>query len=339
MLGEFNLIDEIKKRFPTPDGVTGIGDDCAILPQHSDRETLVSTDMLMEGVHFLMDDVSPYDLGWKSAAVNVSDIAGMGGRPEGCFLSFALPKTLNDNWLLQFIDGFKALCDRFACPLLGGDTTSSLDRLCISVTVLGSSVKQLPGQAWTPGSARRRSDARSGDLICVTGNLGDSAAGLKAVLDSAGNSSASNCPSSSAAAILRERHYRPIPQVEAGLVLSATPEVHAMMDISDGIGSDLRHILKASEVSAEVDVNSIPLSKELIQFCSEQSTDDCDPLTFALDGGEDYQLLFTATPAAVEALKAKGLRFYVIGRITGACSACQLTWLNTDRDFHGFTHF
>ena len=309
--GEFELIDWIKGQFRVPDGVLGIGDDCAVLPQRDGLETLVTTDMLVEGVHFLLEDVDPYSLGWKSAAVNLSDIAGMGGKPVGTFLSCALPKTLDDGFLKGFFEGYKALSDRFDCPLLGGDTTSSLDKLCINVTVLGTC---------EAGRSRKRSAAQPGDLICVTGPLGDSAAGLKVILE--------NAAAEKEEGILRERHYRPVPRIEEGMNLAATPGVNAMMDISDGIGSDLRHILEESGTGARVDVRSLPLSAELRTVCARRGW---DPVELALDGGEDYELLFTCRPGT-----EVPVRHTVIGEILVTPG---LHWEGTDRDFTGFHHF
>ena len=282
-LGEFGLIERIRKRFPAPDGVTGIGDDCAVLPQRDGRQTLVSTDMLIEGTHFLRDDISPYQLGWKSAAVNLSDIAAMGGRP------------------------------RFGAALLGGDTTASPDRICINVTVLG----ECPS-----GSARTRSAARPGDLVCVTGTLGDSAAGLKAIL--------AGVERDADVQALIDRHYLPMPRVEEGLRLAAQAGVHAMMDISDGIGSDLEHILEASGVGAEVDPASLPLSAPLQRVCTRQGWDAAE---LAVCGGEDYELLFTVDP---EAEKALDVPHTVIGRIL---SGSGLRWLGDARSFSGFDHY
>ena len=307
-IGEFDLIGRINSRFAgkdncstAPDGVLGIGDDCAVIPQRAGMDTLVTTDLLIEDRHFLLSDISPEQLGWKSAAVNISDIAAMGGRPVATFLSIALPKCLPlrqevhpvdqspdhryreglfrlpdggeksspvedgcadsegggvEKWVDRFIDGYKAMCDKFGVPLLGGDTSASPDKLFINVTVLG----ECPH-----GKALRRSSARPGDLICVTGTLGDSAAGLRLVLErsaaslrpvperSAGHSEPHSChserseesPSSPERTLIR-RHYCPMPRVAEGQALAAVPGVHAMMDISDGIASDLRHILKAS---------------------------------------------------------------------------------------------
>lgn len=313
-LGEFALIDYIKTQFKVPEGVLGIGDDCAVIPQKKGLETLVSTDMLMDGVHFLISDVDPYSLGWKSAAVNISDIAGMGGKPVASFLSFALPKKLSDSFLKEFMRGYKELSDRFDCPLLGGDTTSSLDRLCISVTVLGES---------ECGRSCKRSAACIGDLICTTGFIGDSAAGLKVILDGIGRGDLENH--------LVGRHYRPMPQVEAGLKLASVPGVHAMMDISDGVGSDIRHILEESGVGAEIDVNALPLSESLKEACAKYGWDAAD---LALNGGEDYELLFTVTEEAFAA--GLPVTCHPIGRIV---SGNGVRWLGASEDYHGFRHF
>lgn len=320
-IGEFNLIESIKEHFPVPAGVTGIGDDCAVLPQKSGRETLVTTDMLMEGVHFLMEDADPYDLGWKSAAVNISDIAAMGGVPVGTFLSFALPKTLTGAWVERFIEGYKAVSDLSGTPLLGGDTTSSLDRLCINVTVLGEC------QA---GASRKRSAAVPGDLICTTGYLGDSAGGLQVILDEAAGRKEARTDDEKE---LVRRHYQPVPRVSEGVVLAGTEGVHAMMDISDGVGSDLRHILKASGVSAVIDVSSIPVSDELKRSAESRGWNVSE---LALNGGEDYELLFTISP---EAERNLAVRHFVIGRITEGLNPGGVTWEGTDKEFKGFHHF
>lgn len=314
--GEFELIDCIRRQFKAPEGVTGIGDDCAVIPQTSGRETLVTTDMLIEGVHFLLtgaNAIDPYSLGWKSAAVNISDIAAMGGAPTGSFLSVAIPKTVSDDFLEAFIRGYKDLSDKFDCPLLGGDTTSSPDRLCISVTVHGECIA---------GRALRRSAAAEGDLVCVTGPLGDSAAGLHAILH--------DLPGTDIVKHLIGRHFRPMPRVPEGLILTEHHRtgIGAAMDISDGIGSDIRHIMEESGVGVRIDVSAVPLSTELQLFCRENGL---DPLDFALSGGEDYELLFTCE-------KGVYLPFdhWVIGEIT---STGTLEWLGGTKDYQGFRHF
>ena len=317
-LGEFGLIAQIRERFRTPDGVTGIGDDCAVLPQQFGRNTLVSTDMLIEGTHFLRRDITPYDLGWKSAAVNISDIAAMGGHPTATFLSLALPATVTTSWIDEFLRGYAELSERFGVALLGGDTTASPDRICINVAVLG----ECP-----VGRALLRSGALKDDLVCVTGSLGDSAAGLKAILD--------GVKRDADVQRLIEKHYRPVPRVPEGEELRLNLGVHAMMDISDGIGSDLQHILDASEMNAEIDVTALPLSLALKRVCASQGW---DPVALAVSGGEDYELLFTCSRQA-EALLS--VPHFVIGRITDrARGDARITWRGAYRHIApGFDHF
>ncbi len=316
-LGEFGLIGKIREHFPAPDGVTGIGDDCAVLPPNYHADTLVSTDMLVEGTHFLTDRISPCDLGWKSAAVNLSDIAAMGGKPTGTFLSLALPASTDSAWVDGFLRGYADISSRFDTPLLGGDTTASPDRICINVTVLGEAPRNM---------ARKRSDAKKGDLICVTGPLGDSAAGLKALLREERDADIST---------LIGRHCRPMPRVEEGQQLRLNLGVHAMIDISDGIGSDLMHILEASEMDAEINLDSLPFSLALKHVCLRFGW---DPVELAVCGGEDYELLFTCTPQAEMLLTVP---HFVIGRITNRSHGePEITWRGASTpSFAGFDHF
>ena len=315
-LGEFGLIDRIRKMTSVPDpSWVGIGDDCAVIPLSPETggapasDLLVSTDMLVEGTHFLMEDISPRQLGWKSAAVNISDIAAMGGKPIATFLSLALPKTLPEQWMQEFMEGYNGISEKFGAALLGGDTTCSPDRICINVTVLGTCPR---------GKAKLRSAARPGDLVCVTGTLGDSAAGLRLILGG----------QKGAAPRLMDRHYTPTPRVEEGLALSCLPGVHAMMDISDGVGSDLRHILDESGVGARIDTGKLPISKELQALCSEKGW---DPKELALSGGEDYELLFTMDPQ-----ETPDIPYTVIGEITANPT---VTWEGGSRDYIGYKHF
>ena len=338
--GEFGFIDFIKEHFKAPDGVTGIGDDCAVLPIWPIRsypawqwrkmenmpgvtfptdsgELLVSTDLLMEGVHFLREESSPEDIGWKAAAVNLSDIAAMGGSPVATFLSIALPKDVQGEWAERFIKGYAEISDLFDVPLLGGDTTSSLRDLAINVCVLG----RCPS-----GKAIKRSGARPGDVIYVTGPLGDSAAGLQAILN--------NLERTEDVATLIHRHKRPIPRLRAGTDLIDTGVVGAMMDISDGIASDLRHILKASGVGAEVDLARLPISEELASTCKKYGW---DAFELAAGGGEDFELLFTA-PAEIASMV--DFPIYPIGKIV---EGSELQWMKdgvrSDFDATGYKHF
>lgn len=314
--GEFGFIDFIRSNFPYPEGTTGIGDDCAVMPS-GEGELLFSTDLLMEGVHFLRNESSPEDVGWKAAAVNLSDLAAMGGTPVATFLSIALPKDAQGEWADRFIEGYTEISRQYDVPLLGGDTTSSLRDIAVNVGVLG----RCPS-----GRRLMRNGAKVGETIYVTGPLGDSAGGLKAIL--------MGIERTEDVTRLICRHKRPIPRIEAGRILMESGKAGAMMDISDGIGSDLRHIMKASGVGAVIDLERLPLSPELVSVCKEQGWDIYE---MATSGGEDFELMFTA-PAGLE--NELDIAVYPIGKIV---PGNELSWRFSnepmDRDFDGYKHF
>lgn len=314
--GEFGFIEYIRNRFSVPAGMLGIGDDCAIMPC-GEGEIIYTTDMLFEGVHFLRNAASPEDIGWKSLAVNLSDIASMGGVPEATFLSIALPKDARGDWAERFIDGYAELSDKFGVTLLGGDTTSSLRDIVINVGVIGRIPK---------GKAIKRSGAKPGHGIYVTDNLGDSAAGLKAILN--------NWERTPGVESLILSHLKPMPRLKEGHALMKTGVVGAMMDVSDGIASDLRHILKASGVGAEIALDKIPVSGHLKDICKRF---DQDPYALAIGGGEDYELLFTA-PSDIE-----GMVDFPVYRIGEIVPGDALVWRkngrNVEMDVVGYRHF
>ena len=314
--GEFGFIDFIKQLFPCPDGIFGIGDDCAILPS-PEGEVLFSTDLLMEGVHFLRSESSPEDVGWKAAAVNISDIAAMGGTPVATFLSIALPKDAQGEWAERFMQGYSQISRIYNIPLLGGDTTSSLRDIAVNVGILGRCPK---------GRRLMRSSAKVGETIYVTGPLGDSAGGLQAILKNIERTEDVN--------VLIERHKRPVPRIREGQALMACGKVGAMMDISDGIASDLRHIMKASGVGATVYLDKLPASPQLFEVCGKQGWNMYELQT---SGGEDFELLFTA-PEGLE--KELDFKVYPVGKII---SDNDLIWnVNgkpADFDFMGYKHF
>ena len=314
--GEFGFIDIIKKQFDVPPAMIGIGDDCAVIPA-GESEFIYSTDMLMEGVHFLRDAASPEDIGWKSLAVNLSDIAAMGGTPIATFLSIALPKDVQGEWADRFIAGYAELSRKFNVPLLGGDTTSSLRDIAINVGVLGRAPL---------GKSVKRSGASVGHGIYVTGNLGDSAGGLQAILN--------NWDRTQEVGSLIQSHIKPMPRIDEGQALMNTGLIGAMMDISDGIASDLRHILKASGVGAEVHLDRIPMSDKLKWTCDKYGM---NAYALAVGGGEDYELLFTA-PVGVETIV--DFPIYQIGEIIPGDS---LRWMENGNavgfDVNGYNHF
>jgi len=308
---EFGLIDRIRQLVSDlpANGFEGIGDDCAVLPLGSGESLVFTSDLLAEEVHFLRAATSARELGGKALAVNLSDVAAMGARPVATLLSLALPPDAADGWAEAFIEGYRDLSARYGVALIGGDTTASHSGIVIDVTAIGRVRDE---------HIKRRSDALPGDTILVGGPLGESAAGLQDLLHG-------RCDTPLAAI-----HRNPVPQVDEGCWLGARPEVHAMMDLSDGLASDLRHILERSGAGAEIDLESIPTPVDL---------------RTAVCGGEDYKLLLTADPALTPALRADfrqrfGSELHPVGRITGTR---QLVWLDrgTPRplDWQGFRHY
>jgi len=296
-LGEFGLIDRIAGRVTRKAGVRiGIGDDAAALEPSPGQVTLASADMLVEGVHFDLALCDPVTLGRKSLAVNLSDIAAMGGIPRYALLSLAVPQDLSVEFLDGFTTGFLEVAAEFDVTLVGGDTCASPGGLVVSVTVMG---EQFAERVVT------RSSARPGDLIFVTGTLGDSALGLKQLREG-----------KRAGAAVR-RHLDPLPRVREGMVLAEAGLPTAMIDVSDGLLADLGHILDLSKVGARLELDRLPLSPAFAA-CMPELGDD--PFLLPLAGGEDYELLFTAPPgradAVREALAPLGTRLSVIGEIT-----------------------
>lgn len=310
-MNEFGLIDTIRKMFSaTPlNGFDGIGDDCAVFPLGSGESLVFTTDLLAENIHFLRRATTPRELGRKALAVNLSDVAAMGARPIATLLSLAIPRDLPEGWIEAFMEGYRDLSAAQGVGLVGGDTTGSDSGLVVNVTAIG----RLPD-----GHIKRRSDACTGDLIVVGGSLGESGAGLRDIL--AGRY---DTP-------LAHIHRNPSPQVAEGIWLGGREEVHAMMDISDGIASDLRHIMERSGVGAEVDTQHIPTTVDI---------------ETAVSGGEDYKLLLTIDPARAATLLADyrvhfGTELHPIGRIT---TGTELVWLKNEKplpvDWQGFRHY
>lgn len=327
-IGEFGFIERFKPSFDhlITNGITGIGDDCSIIPTGEDKDLLVTTDLLIEGVHFLREAIPPFQLGIKSLAVNLSDIAAMGGKPVGSFLSIAIPSDVDIEYLDSFMEGYHHLSDLHKTPLLGGDTTKSLHHLAINVCVIGKC---------STGKAKLRSHAKPNDLICVTGVLGNSAAGLQAVLQ--------NIKKDDDVSILISYHHQPEPRVKEGMLLANIAGVNAMMDISDGIASDLLHILKASGCGATIDIDKLPISETMSKVAINNGW---NKYQLAATGGEDYELLLTISPEYYnEANKAFSKTFnqplMVIGRIVEGAPTISWSFNGnpTSESLHGFNHF
>ena len=304
MPGEFDLIKRIRdKAARTSDNlIKGIGDDCAIITGRDGFDTLISCDLLVEDKHFCLSYTSPRSLGHKTLAVSLSDIAAMGGTPRFCTLSLAIPPHITDQLLEEFFDGLLALADRYGVVLIGGDTSASPDKFVIDLNIIGECVS---------GQAIRRDGANPGELIYVTGVLGASASGLK--LLQRGYSPVRESPNQIEALmnLAIKSHLEPTPRLEIGQTLSALQIVTSMIDVSDGLSSDLNHICEESQVGAILYASAIPMSPSM-------ATTKEDGLQTALDGGEDYELLFTVNPASRDQIDSldSDIPITCIGEIT-----------------------
>jgi len=316
---EFTLIDWIQKQ-QEGNGKhlsLGIGDDCSIQPQQAHYDLLTSTDLLIENIHFNCNWTTMFDLGRKAAAVNISDIAAMGGTPQSLFLGLGRPKTINDKSIENFISGFLAEITTHGAVLAGGDTCGSPGSFMVSVTVQGTIVS---------GSAICRRGARPGDSIYVSGTLGDSALALQQL-------QRSRQPD----LYLGQRFHTPTPRVTLGQMLSQQHLVTAMVDVSDGLLGDLGHILTASAVGAELELSLLPLSTPFQRALNNTPT----LIDLALAGGEDYELLFTSPQFDLAARSGFDIPVTRIGTIT---SEPELRIHQTDGSLYhchrsGFDHF
>ena len=307
---EFGFIGDIATMFGAlpHHGFEPIGDDCTVLPMGDDA-LVMTTDMLVEDVHFLREASTPEEVGIKSLMVNISDVAAMGAIPVATLLSIALPASAQGEWAERFMRGYHEVSAKEGVALVGGDTTAAKDKISINVVAIGRAPM---------ANIKRRSQAQVGDVICVTGKLGISSKGLVDIMFGDINTTAAKA------------HRIAQARTAEGAWLGTRSEVHAMMDISDGIASDIKHIMELSSVGAEIDIEKIPTDYDI---------------RFATTGGEDYELLLTVDSAAFDTIaeelfKATGTTLTKIGTITEGDS---LTWLDngtpTELELKGFTHF
>ncbi len=282
-IGEFGFIKKISRGcLIRPDRVIkGIGDDAAAFITDPGYLNLITTDLLVERIHFLREAISGFDLGYKSLAVNLSDIAAMGGTAREAFVSIAIPEDCHLDYLEQIYDGIKNLAAKFEVNVLGGDTTGSRIDLIINIVVQGIVSKE---------ELLCRDAARPGDIIFSTGFLGDSRAGLHLILNKI-------TADTEALKSLLKSHLVPEPHLQEGRFLARRRGVHAAIDTSDGLSSDLGHIVEESRVGARLFADKIPVSQALEEFCTRF---DFDPIHYALAGGEDYTLLCTITPESAD---------------------------------------
>lgn len=304
-MAEFSIIDTYFNRKNANSIDLGVGDDSALLTPPPQQQLVICADTLVAGRHFPIN-TDPHAIGWKSVAVNLSDIAAMGATPHSILLALSLPQIDHD-WLKAFSQGLYDCCDQFGVSLIGGDTTQS-PHLTLSVTALG----------WVDiGQAVPRSGAKPGDLVCVSGTVGDAAFALQHL----------GHP-------LQKRLDYPMPRCQLGAALKGL--AHSMIDVSDGLAQDLGHILKASQVGAKLQLENLPMSPALYALNDEQKWQ------YALAGGDDYELCFTISPQNYEKLLQKQLdvSISIIGTIQ------QQHGLTFEKDgvdhslqFNGYQHF
>lgn len=318
-IGEFNFIDSINSDVINDAStvVTGIGDDCAIYKANPEMEQLVSIDTMVEEIHFSLRYMTPYDVGYRLMTANLSDIAAMGGIPRQVVLSVAAPKALDVAILDEFYKGIKDQCKLHHVNILGGDTVSSQEGIVLTVTIIG----EVPR-----GTAVLRSGARPGDIVGVTNYVGYAATGLGAL---------SYGYDGYDMTILG--HQRPDPQIELGQDLRMHG-VTSMNDISDGLASELHEIAKASGVNIVIDEQIVPLHEETYTLAKSLGT---RPVDYALYGGEDFQLVFTAPKELEDTLKKIG-QITIIGQVLEGNNIVQM--VTKERkietlEARGYNHF
>ena len=303
----------------------GIGDDAAVIrPRHAGEYLLVTTDMLLEGIDFRREWTTPRHLGYKSIAVNLSDLAAMGARPLFFTVSLAVPAGISKRWILDLYDGLTEPGRSGSAQLIGGDFSHTDGGISISITALGESIKR---------KVLYRTGGRAGDLLYVTGTLGQSASGLRLLQN--------GCirPRSRAQMEAIRIHQCPEARCEAGMWLAQCGLVHCMMDLSDGLSMDLPRICAASGVGAEIQAANLPVFEESRRW-------DCDPVEMALHGGEDFELLFSVPCSKSRIFEDTYPSHFPkvtrIGRLTRDVGKIWLLEPGKDRSLlleHGYDHF
>jgi len=347
LMNEFAFIDQLRgqtqSRKHSTRVIKGIGDDASVIAEVGNRDLVVTTDLLVEDIDFIRNATPPRLLGHKALAVSLSDIASMGARPFWSFLSIGMPReTWDDKFKDEFFEGFFALADQFGVTLAGGDVSETKQGIVIDSVLLGEVASS---------AAVLRCGAKPGDQIFISGTLGGAAAGLKLIekgarVRSPGVSEGTNHQADAsisddeAIQSLLLRQLRPSPRVGWGIILGEERLATAMIDLSDGLSSDLRHLCEESNVGALIESASIPLDEDLKHLCGRRAL---DPLALALHGGEDFELLFTASPKDISRLpkRVDGVAIIRIGEITDTIGQIRIrekdrVW---DLQAKGFEHF
>jgi thiamine-monophosphate kinase len=318
MRSEFDFINSLRRRVESSNQsiIAGIGDDAAVLRTNSGKDTVVTTDLLVEDIDFRRTTTRPYLLGHKALAVSLSDLAAMGSRPLWALVTIGVPE---DVWQTDFVDrlydGWMDLANRYGVQLIGGDTSRAHEHIMIDSIAIGEC---------SAGMAVRRAGAGPGDHIFVTGSLGAAAAGLRLIERGAhlAEQNLNNEDSQKLDHVLL-RQLRPEPRVGWGIVLGEERLATAMIDLSDGLSSDLNHLCEASNVGAMIDASLLPIDERVAELCGRRAL---DPLQLALHGGEDFELLFTVKPADAARLprRVDGVEIKRIGEITNASAGVKI---------------
>jgi thiamine-monophosphate kinase len=323
-IGEFGLIERIRRiveAIPAGDGtrgnlLKGISDDAAVYRPAPGTVQLLTTDAFAEGIHFDLTFTSLKHLGWKIMAANFSDIAAMGGVPRYATIALALPQKISVEMIDDLYAGIAAACRKYGCIPVGGDTTASAANMMISVTVAGEAPEH---------AVRYRGGARPGEYLCVTGHLGASIAGLKILrreketfLRSGGDDFTPNLEPYAAAI---ERHLVPKPRLDLSALLTGRVNIGALIDISDGLASEVHHLCAASGTGASVFEHNLPVESITQKIAAEFGD---SPTDYALYGGEEYELLFTISDAEYEKLDRLTNDVSIIGRMTETAAGIQL---------------
>jgi len=329
-IGEFALIDRLQRFLQAPSGsqvVKSIGDDCAVLQPSPESELILTTDSQEEGVHYRLDWSTPEDIGWRCLAINVSDIAAMAGWPLGAVVALSLPPELDVAFVDGLYTGMQALARDMACPIIGGNLTKTTGRVSVTITVLGEVPK---------GQAIYRSGAQPGDEIWVTGTLGGAKAGLEALLKP---DALRGVPTAHALACYR----RPQPRLREAQFLRQRATLHSLLDLSDGLSGDLRHICEASGVGAQIEAEAVPMHDDTRRIAQALQA---DPLSYAIHGGEDFELCLTAEPGQMDRIRVDfGQQFNcALRRVGTVCRGADVTLKQPDGSesvlpAQGYDHF
>ncbi|UCE17811.1 MAG: thiamine-phosphate kinase [Gemmatimonadota bacterium] len=332
-IGEFGLIDRIKKKVrSTSEAIRlGIDDDAAAFVPKKGMVMLLTTDVFVEGIHFDSSYATPYQIGWKAMAANLSDIAAMGGIPRTAVVSLCLPDKTDVEWVEAMYEGMEKILYRFGGYIVGGDTSAALSEIVINIALTG----EVEGKQMAT-----RSGAKVGDVICVSGDLGSSVAGLKILREQ--RKTGEEIPEKWS--YIMERHLLPLPRIHEARVLVEETNAHAMIDISDGLASEIHHICALSGTGARIYTGEIPLHSQTKLAAQEFGTPSHH---YALYGGEDYELLFALPQKRAEEVidiieGETETKISTVGAIVEAHCGITLIDENGDQEslpFRGYNHF